>query len=258
MANENEKSVITAEKKVNDLTLKEIIEQKIKPYFSEKESKRFENEKLFVLQAIAENSTLKSCAEQNPISLIKAMSLLAKTDLSLNPIIKLAYLVPSSEGKNENKKLKVELRVSYIGLLRGLYSTGAIKSCSVEVICDNDFFEFKLGTKAFLNHIPPFENRGNIKGAYCVITLQNDAEIIEIMNIDELQKVRDVAKFDTIWKAWTEEMSKKTVIKRAIKKIPILPIEISEIINTDNIEDYDLNKNKNKKKDVDVDMDFIE
>lgn len=253
MANENEKAIITTEKTMNNLTLKEIIEQKIKPYFSEKESKRFENEKLFVLQAISENSTLKNCAEQNPVSLIKAMSLLAKTDLSLNPITKLAYLIPSSE----NKKLKVELRVSYIGLLRGLYSTGAIKSCQVEVICENDFFEFKLGTKAFVNHIPPFENRGNIKGAYCIITLQNDAEIIEIMNTDELQKVRDVAKFDTIWKAWTEEMSKKTVIKRAIKKIPILPIEISEIVNNDN-QDYDLKKAEKKEEKIEIDMEFIE
>lgn len=252
-----EKSIVTTEKKVNDMTLKEVIEQKIKPYFSEKESKRFENEKLFVLQAIAENSTLKNCAEQNPISLIKAMSLLAKTDLSLNPITKLAYLIPSSEGKKENKKLKVELRVSYIGLLRGLYSTGAIKSCQVEVICDNDYFKFKLGTKAFVDHVPPFENRGNIKGAYCVITLPSDAEIIEIMNIDALQKVRDIAKFDDIWQAWTEEQSKKSVIKRAIKKIPILPIEISEIINTDNVEDYNLNKNKGKEQKTEVE-DFIE
>ena len=106
MADENEKAIVTTEKTMNNLTLKEIIEQKIKPYFSEKESKRFENEKLFVLQAISENSTLKNCAEQNPVSLIKAMSLLAKTDLSLNQITKLAYLVPSSEGKNENNKFR--------------------------------------------------------------------------------------------------------------------------------------------------------
>lgn len=69
--------------------------------------------------------------------------------------------------------------------------------------------------KHFLSN--PFNhNENDIIGGYCIIKNRR-GEFITTLSREEIQKARNVAKTQTIWKAWFAEMCKKTIIKKAVK-----------------------------------------
>ena len=64
----------------------------------------------------------------------------------------------------------------------------------------------------------PFDQKeSNIVGAYCVI-VNKRGEFLTLLSKEEVDKHRKVAKTDFIWKNWTNEMTLKTVIKKACKQ----------------------------------------
>lgn len=110
------------------------------------------------------------------------------------------------------------------------------------VVYKGDTFTFsKESGKVTYTHIlgNPFEQKeSDIIGAYCVI--KNDrGEFITTLSALEIQKHRNVAKTDFIWKAWFKEMVIKTVIKKACKQhFDDIYAKIDELDN----EQYDLEK----------------
>lgn len=91
----------------------------------------------------------------------------------------------------------------------------------------------------------PFAN-GNILGGYCYIsyTLGNrKVSKIEVINKDELDKIKSKAKQDFIWNQWYEEKCKVAIIRRACKIIfaGLNNTLLNNMIDVDN-HDYDLQK----------------
>ena len=87
---------------------------------------------------------------------------------------------------------------------------------------EGDIFSFsKEDGKVSYTHTitDPFKQttEENIIGAYCVIK-NNRGEFLTLLNKEELEKHRKVAKTDFIWKAWFKEMVLKTIIKKACKQ----------------------------------------
>lgn len=86
------------------------------------------------------------------------------------------------------------------------------------VVNEGDEFSFsrengKIHYKQTISN--PFAQE-NIIGAYCVVK-NSRGEFLTLLNKEEIEKHRKVAKTDFIWKAWFKEMVLKTVIKKACK-----------------------------------------
>lgn len=109
----------------------------------------------------------------------------------------------------------------------------------VQCVYDKDTFSFrKENGKIFYNHAfgEPFSNTKEIVGGYCIIKNKR-GEFIEIMNMVEINKLKNVAKTKIIWNTWLSEMVKKSVVKRACKT------HFKDLVNSIEIEDnenYDL------------------
>lgn len=108
----------------------------------------------------------------------------------------------------------------------------------VSTVSDKDEFNFSKenGLVSYEHKIKePFGNN-NIVGAYCVIK-NNRGEFLTMLNMEEIEKHRKVAKTDYIWSAWFKEMVLKTVIKKACKQhFDDVYTKIEELDN----ENYDL------------------
>lgn len=108
-------------------------------------------------------------------------------------------------------------------------------------VYNKDEFEFsKENGKVNYKHQikSAFSNDKKIIGCYCIIKNKR-GEFIETLNRSEIEKMRNAAKFDGIWKNWFGEMALKSVIKRSCKR------HFKDITsNMDNIdnESYDLEK----------------
>lgn len=90
----------------------------------------------------------------------------------------------------------------------------------VGIIYKDDEFSFKKdsGIVTYTHKINnPFgQSEADMKGCYCVIKNKR-GEFLTLLSMSDIEKHRKVAKTDSIWKAWFNEMALKTVIKKACK-----------------------------------------
>lgn len=95
-------------------------------------------------------------------------------------------------------------------------------------------YEHKIGN--------PFEKERKWIGCYCIIK-NNRGEFLETLNATEVAKMRNVAMTKNIWNEWFEEMTLKSVIKRACKRhFRDIVVEAEKLDN----ENYDLEKGGEK------------
>jgi len=177
----------------------------------------FEKEAQFALQALQTNDFLAGVAMNDQDSLKRAIINVAAIGLSLNPVQKLAYLVP--------RKKSVCLDLSYLGLIKLATDCGAVKFVVAELVYENDTFMLLGIGKEPKHEFQPFGDRGKLKGAYCVAKTHSDDYLTTVMSIEDVYKIRDrseswKAGANSPWKSDEGEMIKKTVVRRASKMWP--------------------------------------
>lgn len=174
---------------------------------------KFAQELLFATQMIEGSSYLHDACKINKNSLRNAILNIATVGLSLNPALKLAYLVP--------RKGRVCLDISYMGLVKLATDSQSIRWCQSEVVRKNDVFIYKgLGSMP-IHEMNPFGDRGEIVGVYCVARTSDGDFLPSVMTKAECDAIRDRAMSKSgPWSTDYEEMAKKTVIKRASKLWP--------------------------------------
>ena len=107
------------------------------------------------------------------------------------------------------------------GVIKLMHNSGLIKTISAEVVYENDCFEYELGSKPFVKHIPLLVgDRGNRICVYCHVQTANDGDFVEILNMEEVEKCKQVAKTQAVWSKWYDQMAKKTAIHRIAKRLP--------------------------------------
>jgi recombination protein RecT len=198
----------------------------VQPQFSElariHKAVHWERELSFAIQALNNNAYLSQIAMADQDSLKQAVVNVAASGLSLDPIRKLAYLVPRDK--------KVMLDISWQGYVHLAVEIGAIKWAKAEVVREKDKFKFK-GPGALPSHeFDPFsEKRGNIIGAYCVAKTHDGEYIVDMMKVADIFAIRDRSPSwrsfkengkKSPWNTDEEEMIKKTVIRRGWKSWP--------------------------------------
>ncbi len=174
----------------------------------------------FAAQAMLNNPYLIQCAQQYPDHFVNALKNVVLTGMTLNPTLKLAYLVPY--------KGKVELQASYMGKKSFGVNTGLVLDMEAYLVYNGEFFEIEQGSNAHITHKPnPWgsKKKEDILGGYYLIKYPNGTQQFDTMSIDEIEGIRkrspSVGKGkQSPWDTDYTEMCKKTLINRAYKQIP--------------------------------------
>jgi recombination protein RecT len=180
---------------------------------------KFNAEVNFAMQSLMNNSFLVDCAKKDPQCLVEAIKNVGLTGLTLNPELRLGYLVPF--------KGKIKFMSSYMGKIDILIRTGMVKSIYADLVYEKDKFVYRKGVNGTLEHYPePFaEDRGEIKGGYYYAVLSNGQVMYDVMpksRIDEIKNRSESVKKGGIspWNTDPVEMMKKTIINWAFKSLP--------------------------------------
>ena len=172
----------------------------------------FNKELEWAIQAFTTNPKLLACEQ---VTVKNALINIVMTGLTLNPVMKLAYLVP--------RKGKCCLDISYVGLVKVLTDTGSVKSVKAKTVFSKEPFEIEQGTNGFVKHgICKDGKKGHRIGAYSIGVLNDGSNHIEWMYEEELMaiKKRAQATGGAVWSSDEDEMCRKTVVKRHYKYLP--------------------------------------
>jgi recombination protein RecT len=99
------------------------------------------------------------------------------------------------------------------GVLKKIRQSGEVAYVSAQVVYEKDHFVWKLGFEEDVEHQPPAldQPRGKAIGAYATAVLKDGSRLLEVMSLEEIEKVRAVsrAKGNGPWVAWWGEMARK-------------------------------------------------
>lgn len=111
------------------------------------------------------------------------------------------------------------------GILRKVRQSGEVAKVSAQVVHKNDTFKVSYGFDEDVEHVPPAldEPRGDVIGAYATAVLKDGSRLLEVMSLEQIEKVRKVSRSGTRgpWVDWFDEMARKTVMRRLAKRLPM-------------------------------------
>jgi len=180
------------------------------------------------------NNKLQHCTQKSLVScIIKALEYGFRPGFG-----DLFYIVPF---KNTNLGVyEATFMMSFKGMCNLFYRTGKVNEVYAECVYENDIFEYELGLNKKLVHIPNYNSeRGKFRCAYSVTVKTNGYKSFSVVSKNYIDKIRNEAekkykdKTNSFWSKHFEEMAKKTVIKRLLKRVP-MSIELATAVNIDN------------------------
>lgn len=177
-------------------------------------------------------STTPAIAQCTPASIFRAAVRGFWLGLEPNGPLAEGYLVPF----NNHGTKEAQFMPSYRGLISLSRRSGEISTVYACEVCQHDEFDATNGTARTLTHRPQwFGDRGEGIGYYAVFTTRDGASDFEIMSKADIDKVRasSKAKDSGPWVQWYDEMAKKTVIKRLLKRAP-MSVELASAVALDN------------------------
>ena len=196
-----------------------------------------------LFHAIAANPDLM---EFSPGLIFREVAKAASLGLLLDPQLGEAYLVVAYNYKSRSKE--PQLRIGYRGLIKLVRQSGDVKIVYAHEVKANDFIECELGLEKRLVHKPIlFGDRGETVGYYAVAKLANGEHDFEPMSINEVDTIRDRSDGwkafqegkikSTPWSSDPDEMGKKTVLRRLMKRTSQSP-ELAEAINIEDAGEF--------------------
>lgn len=172
----------------------------------------------FAAQLIQSSEMLQKCS---PESIINAVINVARTGITLNPIMKLAHLVPRAN--------KCVLDFDYKGLVKTLKDNNCIKHIDAYIVYEDEEFNQDVALNQVKHEIKYAETEAEqkkrkMKGVYSRVIFPDNSvmftQLMPMWEVEKTEKVSTAAKSDySPWKTWREEMVKKTKIKRDYKML---------------------------------------
>lgn len=185
-----------------------------------------------VSSAASRNPLLLECT---PLSFVSAV--ITAAQLGLEPVgpLQEAYLVPYKNGKTG--QYEAQFMVGYRGLIKLARNSGEIASIEAHVVYENDHFKYQYGTNPFIEHVPAQGERGKRIAVYAV-AFYKDASIrpqFEVLAPEDIEHIRKKSRASDSgpWATDTDEMWRKTAVKRLCKYLP-LSVELATAISLDN------------------------
>lgn len=162
-------------------------------------------------------------------SIIESVLKAARFGLDCSGALRSAYLVPFGN--------KCQLIIGYGGFLDLARRAAKILDIDVQLIYDGDDITLEMGTSPKVKHIPDragTRTPDKITGCYAVATFTDGTEKkVEYMSRSEVDRIRMRSKAkgpDSPWTTDTGEMTRKTVIRRLIKYLPISVVEAGQLL----------------------------
>lgn len=162
------------------------------------------------------------------------MALVSCSELGLEPNSPLghAYLIPYGT--------ECTLVIGYKGLLALMRRSGELASIDNHVVYDGDLFEVHFGDDAKIIHVPNLAGKRGDKviAAYVIARLKDGSIQREVMTVDEIEKIRMRSRSGNNgpWKTDYAEMCRKTVLRRAAKRMP-MSTEVARAIEVEEREE---------------------
>ncbi len=188
----------------------------------------FEREASFAVQILQRNDYLAKCSND---SIMRSVLNVAQIGLSLNPVLKLAYLVP--RWNRASKQVECCLEPGYQGLVKLLTDTKSIVSVTANIVWQGDDFDVDFATDAKVTrhrpHLLTGKDQGEMLAVYAIATLHDGSRMVELMGRKEVHEIRERSesykktlegKGSSVWITDEGEMWRKTVIRRLFKYLP--------------------------------------
>ena len=183
-----------------------------------------------------------SLMEYDPRLIFREVSKAAGLGLLLDPLLGEGYIVTAYNYKT--RKTEPQLRVGYKGMNKLARQAGNVAGIYAHEVHALDDVECDLGFPKVFHHRPKlFGDRGDIIGYVALITFKDGTFDFEPMSVDQCQGIRDRSDAwkafkdgkikSTPWSTDESEMSKKTVLRRLMKRQDQSP----ELANAIRIED---------------------
>lgn len=154
------------------------------------------------------NPDIASC---DKMSVLNAINRSAQMGLSPDPLRGEAYFIPRSN--------RCTFQIGYKGLIKIAVASNAIKLIQCFAVHENEHLIMRAGEKP--DYIISRGDKGELEGFLCIVKLGTDEWDFEYMTVSEINNIRDKFKAtDVVWSKNYNEMAKKTVIKRLLKRIP--------------------------------------
>lgn len=176
----------------------------------------------FTRIAVSALSTTPKLQECHPLTFIGAMMTAAQLGLEPNTPLGQAYLIPFWNGKA--RRMECQFQLGYKGMIDLAYRSGQISSIQAHVVYENDKFDYSFGLEPTLKHVPAITDRGGPVAVYAVFKTKDGGFGYEVMSWDDVMNhARRFSKsFENgPWQTNTEEMAKKTVLKKVLKYAPL-------------------------------------
>lgn len=216
---------------MDDITKKEFYSQ-LRPMWIEQsglDEAAFAREVSFAIQHTFKNPYLTKCEQT---SVLRAIMNVAQIRLTLNPVLKYAYLIPRYNSKT--KQVECALEPSYIGLAKLATDSGAVRSLECNIIWEGDEIIInKSSAEKVVKHTPYYLNKkekGKILAVYSLAVLPDGTRHFEDMSYQDIIDIRDRSEsykafkegkvISCIWISDEGEMFRKTNIKRHSKYLP--------------------------------------
>jgi phage RecT family recombinase len=156
-------------------------------------------------------------------SLIQA----AQLGLEPNGFLGDGWIIPRWDGKK--KYNLATFQPGYKGLIKLVLRGGVVRRIRSFAVLEGDQFDvaFNPTTGAYdIEHRPSLTKRGDVIGAFSVAHYGDDSPPdIEFMDADSIDQARKCGFGDTpAWKAWPDQMARKTVIRRHANQLPLSPV----------------------------------
>jgi recombination protein RecT len=185
----------------------------------------------------AKNERLVQCS---PTSVYLALAKACELDLIGGGALHRASLVPM--WNKRSKCFDAELWIEYTGLMDLVKRSGEVAHFKAEIVYENDEFEhsFDLEHGDILKHKKCYEDTGEMILAYAVCFFKDGQRQIEVMRKDQINRIRQSSRSPDSgpWSQHTEEMWRKTVIRRICKYLPLTP-RTQEVLAHDIKSDFD-------------------
>ena len=140
------------------------------------------------------------------------------------------------EGAIVPFKGNAQWMIMVAGLRKKVRNSGEIATWEVNVVHENDQFDFQLGDEPYIHHRPTLTGEpGKVIAAYSIAVLKTGEKSREVMTRAQIDKVRAVSRAgrdDSPWNTWFEEMARKTVARRHSKVLP-MSTDLDDLLRRD-------------------------
>jgi recombination protein RecT len=142
------------------------------------------------------------------------------------------YLIPFRDTKKGT--YECTLIIGYRGMLELARRSGQIESCAARVVRAKDHFDYAYGLDEKLEHKPDPAAFEDMTHVYAIVRYKDGGRDFEVMTKAQVDKIRARSKASEKgpWSTDYDEMARKTVLRRLLKRAP-MSIEYAQATGQD-------------------------